>query len=77
MAQNLDLNSGPIQEQGRAVDITNYEAGKQRLALEMLPKFMFPENNTFLINDLEATCYGIMDYQAENKLGMLFETLFG
>jgi glucokinase len=60
------------------LDVTNYPGSDEdrHVKRERLPTFLFPDNNTHFINDLESTCYGITALNEENVLGDYFKPLW-
>eukprot|EP01080_Neovahlkampfia_damariscottae_P003442 gene3442-6091_t len=62
--------AGPIEEGGDQVTITNYEGENKKLFKSDLPKSL--SNNIYLINDLEAACFGIISLSEDNLLGKYF-----
>ena len=62
--------AGPIEEGGDQVTITNYEGENKKLFKSDLPKSL--SKNIYLINDLEAACFGIISLSEDNLLNKYF-----
>jgi hypothetical protein len=71
--------AGRIMDNGRQVDITNYDGGVEGriIRVEHLPRTLFPLESTYFINDLESTCYGIYSLHLDGKLSSFFRPLWG
>jgi len=68
--------AGPIEE-GRLLRVTNFSPDVRELHRDRLPKHLFPRGGrTLLINDLEATCYGISSINASGTLRKYFERIW-
>lgn len=61
------------------IEMTNYQGSKEnrKVKREALISSMFPATNTFFINDLESTCYGVISLSEEGVLGTYFKALWG
>jgi len=70
--------AGPVTDQGRSVEITNYggTSEERTITTSDLPASLFPTGRTLFINDLESCCYGILGLEEQNKLGEFFEPLW-
>jgi glucokinase len=72
--------AGPILEGGRACAVTNYLGGDKRMELsDFVATGLCPSGKLVLLNDLEATCFGLiaLDHPSSHlKLEHFFETLW-
>ena len=68
--------AGPIDDD--KCILTNWigDAETRTISIKELPKRMFPENKTILLNDLEAGAYGIIAISKTGELEDKFEQLF-
>lgn len=76
---NLNSNriQGPISLDGSAVEITNWpDKADRTLRTELLPPSLFPKGHTYLLNDLESCCYGLLALHAADQLGNYFSPLW-
>jgi len=62
--------AGPVT--GEKVRITNYQSHDQEFFYNQLPDTLFPANKNTLLNDLEASCYGIINVGTSNRLHEFF-----
>ncbi|KAL9642940.1 hypothetical protein ABK040_010633 [Willaertia magna] len=62
--------AGPVT--GEKVTITNYAKNDQEFYYSQLPDVLFPVNKNDLLNDLEASCYGIINVGTSSKLHEYF-----
>ncbi len=55
--------AGPVLAGRSACSITNYEGEDKVVTLTEFPPSLFPPGKVLLLNDLEATCYGLIALQ--------------
>ncbi len=55
--------AGPILANRTACSISNYLGDDKTVTLAELPPSLFPAGRTLLLNDLEATCHGLIALQ--------------
>lgn len=62
--------AGPVT--GEKVRITNYKENDQEFYYSQLTDTLFPAHKNTLLNDLEASCYGIINVGTNNRLHEFF-----
>uniref|UniRef100_A0A384E136 Glucokinase n=2 Tax=Naegleria fowleri TaxID=5763 RepID=A0A384E136_NAEFO len=62
--------AGPVT--GDKVRITNYKEHDQEFFYSQLPDTLFPASKNTFLNDLEASCYGIINVGTNNRLHEFF-----
>jgi hypothetical protein len=68
--------AGPIDHDSGSVVVTNWDANEERtIRVDQLPKRFFAQCS--LLNDLEATCYGILGLNRAGRLSEFFDPLWG
>jgi glucokinase len=68
--------AGPVDASRSKVVMTNYDPKDKVFALPF-PDALCPAGRTYLLNDLEASCYGVLSLSAEKRLNSYFNTLWG
>lgn len=72
--------AGPVLQGGRACEVTNYEGTDKLMDFQdFYATGLCPEERLVLLNDLEATCFGLLalDHPCSNeKLDHYFETMW-
>jgi len=77
VAAAIDV-AGPVAADRQSVQLTNYPATHERtLRLDALPVALFPRGRTVILNDLEATCHGLLALSSQGQLGSYFSRLLG
>lgn len=69
--------AGPVLDGGEACEITNYRGPDRRFTLSSFPESLIPSGRLVLLNDLEATCRGIIALEhpsSPHKLGEFFSS---
>jgi glucokinase len=77
VAAAIDV-AGPVAPDRQSVQLTNYPAAHERtLKLADLPAALFPRGRTTILNDLEASCHGLLALNSLAQLGTYFSHLIG
>jgi glucokinase len=67
--------AGPPEADRKSVVITNWPEDNT-FTIPLLPPSLCPHAKTWFVNDLEASCYGMLALNAANKLGNFFTSLW-
>ena len=67
--------AAPVEPEATELFFTNYDPEDSFLTIKSLPSNLFPAGKTYLLNDLEAACFGIWSLSQQGRLHEFFEPL--
>ena len=69
--------AGRVQDGGKKIELTNFEAEARIMTLDQMPQTLFPPASTRFLNDLEAASYGLLSLADAKTFKSHFASAWG